>query len=64
MTDALELPAYNLRTRQKCTIKEPEIVTMKNGRKAVRGIASDDGKTRVFRILKAEEVTMSEESGA
>jgi hypothetical protein len=61
--DTLELPAYNLRTRQKCTIQDPEIVTMKNGRKAVRGIASDDGKTKVFRILKAEEVAQLEAAG-
>jgi hypothetical protein len=51
-----ELPAFNLRTRQKCTIMQPEIVTMKNGRKAVRGVASDDGKTKVFRILSADEL--------
>lgn len=50
-----EISAFNLRTRKKCTILEPEIVTMKNGRKAVRGLASDDGKTKVFRILGAAE---------
>jgi hypothetical protein len=50
-----EITAYNLRTRTQCTILEPEIVTMKNGRKAVRGLASDDGKTKVFRILSPAE---------
>lgn len=50
-----EYKAFNLRTRQECTILNPEIVTMKNGRKAVQGIASDDGKTKVFRILGAAE---------
>jgi hypothetical protein len=48
-----EYKAFNLRTRQECTIKDPEVVTMKNGRMAVRGVASDDGKTPVFRILSA-----------
>jgi hypothetical protein len=52
-----EIRAFNLRTRQACTVKEPEIVVMKNGRKAVRGIASDDGKTKVFRILSADEAS-------
>ncbi|MEX1255120.1 MAG: hypothetical protein WEE64_12350 [Dehalococcoidia bacterium] len=50
-----EYKAYNLRTRKECTIMNSEVVTMKNGRKAVRGIASDDGTTKVFRILGAKE---------
>jgi hypothetical protein len=50
-----EYKAFNLRTRKECTILNPEVVTMKNGRKAVKGVASDDGKTRVFRILGAKE---------
>jgi amphi-Trp domain-containing protein len=49
-----EFKAFNLSTRQQCTILNPEIVTMKNGRKLVRGLASDDGKTKVSRILGAE----------
>jgi hypothetical protein len=55
-----EYKAFNLRTRQQCTIKDPEVVTMKNGRMAVRGVASDDGKTRVFRILSYEEARVLE----
>jgi hypothetical protein len=50
-----EYKAFNLRTRKECTILNPEVVTMKNGRKAVKGVASDDAKTRVFRILGAKE---------
>jgi hypothetical protein len=46
-----EITAYNLRTRQKVTVLRPEVVTLKNGRKAVRGVASDDGKTPVFKML-------------
>jgi hypothetical protein len=51
-----EYKAFNLRTRKECTILNPEIVTMKNGRKAVQGTASDDGKTKVFRIMSAKEI--------
>jgi hypothetical protein len=46
-----DISAYNVRTRKKTTINEPKLVTMKNGRKAIKGIAADDGKTPVFRIL-------------
>jgi amphi-Trp domain-containing protein len=48
-----EFKAFNLSTRQECTILNPEIVTMKNGRKMVQGVASDDHKTKVSRILSA-----------
>jgi amphi-Trp domain-containing protein len=50
---APEFRAFNLSTRQECTILNPEIVTMKNGRKMVQGVASDDHKTKVSRILSA-----------
>jgi hypothetical protein len=50
-----EYKAFNLRTRKECTILEPEVITMRNGRKAVQGIASDDKKTKVFRILGKKE---------
>jgi amphi-Trp domain-containing protein len=49
-----EFKAFNLSTRQECTILNPEIVTMKNGRKMVQGLASDDRKTKVTRILSAD----------
>jgi hypothetical protein len=45
------ISAYNVRTRKKTTINNPQLVTMKNGRKAIKGIAADDGKTPVFRML-------------
>jgi hypothetical protein len=53
---ATEWKAFNLKTKQSCTILNPQIVTLKNGRKAVRGIASDDGATPVVRILSAKAV--------
>ena len=46
-----EFKAYNLKTKSACTIVNPELVTLKNGRPAVRGVASDDGVTVVVRIL-------------
>jgi hypothetical protein len=46
-----EINAYNLRTRKTCTILNPQLVTLKNGRKAVRGLASDDSKTPVFKMV-------------
>jgi hypothetical protein len=57
-----DIQAFNLRTRRTCTVVDPEIVTMKTGKKAVRGIASDDNRTRVFRILKASEIEELERS--
>ncbi len=46
-----EISAYNVKTRKKTTIKNPQLVTLKNGRKAVKGIAADDGKTVVFHMI-------------
>lgn len=46
-----EVTAYNLKTKRHVTILNPELVTLKNGRKALRGTASDDGKTTVIKIL-------------
>jgi hypothetical protein len=50
-----EVTAYNVKTREKTKIKNPQLVTMKNGRKAISGIAEDDGKTKLFRMVSAEE---------
>jgi hypothetical protein len=33
---------------------------MKNGRKAIKGIAADDGKTPVFRIISSTEAQQFE----
>jgi hypothetical protein len=46
-----ELSAYNVKTRKKTDIKNPQLVTLKNGRKAIKGIAADDGKTTLFRMI-------------
>ena len=55
----VELTAYSLRLRKTVNIKDPELVTLKNGRKAVRGVAEGDPSDRVFRIVsdkQAEEI--------
>lgn len=46
--------AYNMKTRKACAIVDPAVVTLKNGRKAIRGVASDDLVTTVVRILGPE----------
>ena len=33
------------------TIKDPEVVTLKNGRKAIRGVAEEDPSSKVIRIV-------------
>jgi hypothetical protein len=48
-----EMTAYNVKTRKKTAIKNPQLVTLKNGKKAVKGTAADDGKTTLFRIISA-----------
>jgi len=51
-----EIIAYNFKTRKKCKNINPELVTLRNGRKAIKGLAADDSQTRVF--------TMSSDAGA
>ncbi len=54
-----ELTAYSVKLRKMVTIKDPEIVTLKNGRMAVRGVASEDPFSKVIRIVsdkQAEEI--------
>ena len=49
-----ELKAYSVKLRKMVTIQNPEIVTLKNGRKAVRGVAAEDPSSKVIRIVNAE----------
>ena len=54
-----ELTAYSLKLRKTVVIKDPELVTLKNGRMAVRGVAEEDPSSKVVRIVsdkQAEEV--------
>ena len=57
-----ELKAYSVKLRKMVTIKDPEIVTLKNGRKAVRGVAAEDPSSRVMRIVNAEQAEKIRES--
>ena len=55
----VELKAYSVKLRKMVEIKNPELVTLKNGRKAVRGVASEDPSSKVIRIVsdkQAEEI--------
>ena len=50
-----ELRAYSVGLKKMVTIKNPELVTLKNGRKAVRGVAAEDPSSRVLRFLRDEQ---------
>ena len=50
-----ELTAYCLPLRKRCEILEPTVVTLKNGRKAVRGKAKEAPQYTVFRIMSDSE---------
>ena len=55
----VELTAYSLKLRKNVAIKDPELVTLKNERMAVRGLAAEDPSSKVIRIVsdkQAEEV--------
>ena len=51
-----KLTAYSVKLKKVVEIKDPELFTMKNGRKAVRGVAADDPSSKVFRILGKNDV--------
>ncbi len=54
------LTAYCLPLRRTCEILEPSVVTMKNGRKAVRGKAKDAPQYTIFRIVSDSEAKQVE----
>jgi len=49
------ITAYNVKTRKKTNIKNPQLVTLKNGKKAIKGIAEDDGTTTLYRMISESE---------
>ncbi|MCE2464983.1 MAG: hypothetical protein J4G01_02725 [Dehalococcoidia bacterium] len=51
----VELKAYSVKLRKMVDIKDPELVTLKNGRKAVRGFAAEDPTSKVIRIVNDEQ---------
>ena len=50
-----KLTAYCLPLRKRCEILERSVVTLKNGRKAVRGKAKEAPQYTVFRIVSDAE---------
>ena len=54
------LTAYCLALRKRCEILEPSVVTLRNGRKAVRGRAKDAPQYTVFRIMSESEAQQVE----
>ncbi len=62
------ITAYCLPLRRMCEILEPRLVTLKNGRRAVRGRAKEAPQYAVFRIVndteaKQIESILSKQSG-
>jgi len=51
-----KLTAYSVKLKKVVEIKNPELVTMKNGRMAVSGVAAEDPTSKVFRILSQSDV--------
>tara|TARA_B100000902_G_C27106655_1_gene811503 strand:+ start:631 stop:888 length:258 start_codon:yes stop_codon:yes gene_type:complete len=52
----MKLTAYSVKLKKVVDIAQPKIVTMKNGRKAVSGVAAEDPSSKVFRILSDKDV--------
>ncbi|MBI21256.1 MAG: hypothetical protein CL780_03290 [Chloroflexi bacterium] len=52
----MKLTAYSVKLKKIVEIKDPKIVTMKNGKKAVQGVATEDPSSKVFRILSNKDV--------
>ena len=45
------ISAYSVKLRKKVFIKDPELITLKSGRKAVRGVAEEDPSVVVIMII-------------
>ena len=54
-TPAPALTAYCTKLRRVVEMDQVELVTMKNGRPAARGVAKEDPSLKVFRILSKGE---------
>ena len=52
----VELTAYSVKLRKVVVIKDPKLVTLKNGRMAVRGVAAEDPSSKVMRIVSDKQV--------
>jgi hypothetical protein len=47
--------AYDVKLRKKVEIKNPQIVQMKNGRYALKGVSAESGNT-LFRIVSKKDI--------
>ena len=47
----MELKAYSVQLRKTVDILNPKLVTLKNGRKAIQGVAAEDTSAKVLRII-------------
>ena len=59
----MKLTAYSVKLRKQVEIANPKIVTLKNGRKAVQGVAAEDPTSKVFRIIGKKELAEIEKNG-
>ncbi len=56
----MAITGYCMGLKKVVNIANPEIVTMKNGRKAVKGVAEENHEYKVFKILGNEELAAVE----
>ena len=47
----MELKAHSVQLRKTVDILNPKLVTLKNGRKAIQGVAAEDTSAKVLRII-------------
>ncbi len=50
-----DLTAYSVKLKKMVVIKDPELITLKNGKKAVRGVAAEDPSSKVIRIVSEKD---------
>ena len=55
-----KLTAYSVKLKKVVEIKDPKLVTMKNGRMAVTGFAAEDPSSKVFSILGHRDVAKAQ----
>ena len=56
------LTAYSVKLKKKVFIKDPELITLKNGRRAVRGVAEEDPSVTVIMIISDKQAEALEKA--
>ena len=59
----MKLTAYSVKLRKQVEIANPKIVTLKNGRKAVQGVAAVDPTSKVFRLGDSQVAEVEKQIG-